>query len=288
MKTLKAKKMAELQVLKQKAEGEEEKHLFRSRYGYTWNDGNSKGNSQGRQIATVQEFLHWIICESKTPLPKPSSCLACLTGPPASGKTVTMLQIVHAAVRECIAQMEKEDGMPLLPVFVRAAELSNLMSNSDSEAVTLRQLLALFLSDSILKEKFPKGVDDLILELFDLNWILICIDGLDEAATHQERVEASIENAVADASESRSHVHLLLSTREHSFVHSCACLRLLDFNVVNLQPLDLERQLKMMQGRIPSENVETFKQQLQAMKAKNSELATSPFRSSLPALFFSV
>ena len=215
-----------------------------------------------------------------------ASGLACLTGPPAAGKTVMMQQIVYAAVNKCKAQMDQQGPAPLLPVFMRASVLSSLVSENEvkvgkSEVNELRQLLELFLIDGVQQGIFPIGVEKCILDLYDLDCILICIDGLDEAATHQELVEASIEHAVKVSADSQRRVHVLLSTREHSYVHSRACLRLGDFDVIDLQPLNQARQKQMVEGRIPSAEVDAFCEQLAAMAGRNQELATSPFLLSL-------
>jgi len=88
----------------------------------------------------------------------------------------------------------------------------------------------------------------------------------------------SIEHAVEEAAEKGRRVHLLISTREHSYVHSRMCLRLGDFSVVNLQPLDNVRRLEMVQGRLSSEQVAAFEEQLSDVKDKHLECRV-PFSS---------
>ena len=64
-----------------------------------------------------------------------------------------------------------------------------------------------------------------ILNLYDYDRVLICIDGLDEAAAHQELLEISIERAVKNAKQQKRRLHVLISTREHSMstvAHACA------------------------------------------------------------------
>ena len=273
----KEEKLAELEDLKQTAEGEEERRMLLNRYGYTLLDGYSvkrKGLSEDLLFDSAKTILAWMGTDSQTRL-------VCLTGPPASGKTVTMQQIVYAAIDEMIVQMKKGDAMPLLPVFMRAAELSTLLSEPGNNVVDFRQIVELFLDDSIRKEKFPTDVKNLILELFDLDQILICIDGLDEADKKQEFVEVRIENVVKNAMESHRHVHILLSTREHSYTHSRSCKRLLLFDVVNLQPLDKTHQTDMINRRITQERIPLFLHQLELMADKTSELLASPFLFSL-------
>ena len=105
-------------------------------------------------------------------------------------------------------------------------------------------------------------------ELFDFNLLLICIDGLDEAAAHRELVESSIDQAVRSK---RSRLRVLLSTREHSYAHSRACFRLGEFEVVKLQPLTTERRMDMIKGRMDSEKVTSFTEQLNAQAQQNPE-----------------
>jgi hypothetical protein len=284
IEAFKQQKLAELERQKQSAEGEEERNMLRSRYGFKKLERmvlkDNGGTANAKTIDSASDFLEFVTAGS-------ASGLACLIGPPASGKTVTMQQVVYAAVSKCKAQMEQQVSVPLLPVFMRAAVLSSLISENEatvgeSKVIDLRQLLELFLAHGVEQGVFPATVEKCILDLYDLDCILICIDGLDEAAAHQELVEISIEHAVKSAADSQRRVHVLLSTREHSYIHSRACLRLGDFDVVDLQPLNQARQKQMVQGRIQSaEEVDAFLQQLAAIAGRNHELAASPFLLSL-------
>jgi hypothetical protein len=120
--------------LKQSAEGEEEIRILRSRLGYMWRDGDSKGRKEEGLIDSEEEEFHLAETFLKNLLSKTGTGLACLTGPPASGKTVTMQKIVctHAATQTPDIQMEVDGTsamlpIPLLPLFMRAAELSKLL-----------------------------------------------------------------------------------------------------------------------------------------------------------------
>jgi Leucine-rich repeat (LRR) protein len=289
---------------KRDAEGEEENTILRIRYGVK----NRKSSEEEQRMQdsrpehgrdscldkkdgklskeiyfkSASQFLHCITTDSQSP----TSC-ACLTGPPASGKTVTMFQIVHAAVGLCKSTME--DGELLVPVFMRASELSkllsearatnellNLLSVPGDTGESLRHLIILFLGHYVNQKRYAPGVVEALAELFDLNLLLICIDGLDEAAAHRELVENSIDQAVR----SKRSLRVLISTREHSYAHSRACFRLGEFEVVKLQPLTSERQMDMIKGRIP-EQASSFKEQLDVRALQNPELATSPFLLSL-------
>ena len=72
-------------------------------------------------------------------------------------------------------------------------------------------------------------------------------------------IERSIDQAVQVA-KSGTPLRVLLSTREHSFTNSRECLRLGEFGVVKLQPLNASRQLDMIKRRIPREKIDRFRQ----------------------------
>jgi hypothetical protein len=289
----KEEKSKEEEKLKQDAEGEEENQIWRSRYGakertFAGEEQREK-NSATCHFNSANGFLEFITNPN-------NAQRACLTGPPASGKTATMLQTVHAAVHQCRRKMQ--GGEPLVPVFMRASELSKLLTDGraankvqellcvpDNKGDSLRRLVVLFFEGCVRQNRYPKlsGLVQGMVELFDLNLLLVCIDGLDEAAAHRELVENSIDQAVR--SQARAPLRLLLSTRKHSYAHSRACFRLGEFGVVKLQPLTRERQMDMIRRRmldffpeaIAPEKVYTFKQKLDARVQRNPELATSPF-----------
>ena len=205
----------------------------------------------GEQFGSTETFLEKFLAETR---------LACLTGPPASGKTVTMQQLVCAHVAISLDRLQKQKDLPLLPVFMRAAELTKLLAGNTKRVENMRELVATFINANVDQGTFDIGVSTQILELFDNDHVLMCIDGLDEAAQHQDLVERIIDGAVK---ENRSW-HILLSTREHSYRHSRGCLRLGAFDVVNLQPLDERRQRAMIEDRLSTDQVGTFLEQLEA------------------------
>jgi hypothetical protein len=254
IRKFKQDKSKEEEKRKQDAEGEEENQIWRSRYGVEERalagEEQRERNSATCHFNSANEFLEFITAPH-------NAQRACLTGPPASGKTVTMLQTVHAAVNQCRRKMQ--EGEPLVPVFMRASELSKLLTDGraahevqellsvpDNKGDSLRRLVVLFFEGCVQQNRYPKlsGLVQGMAELFDLNLLLICIDGVDEAAAHRELVENSIDQAVR--SQARAPLRLLLSTREHSYAHSRACFRLGEFGVVKLQPLTSERQMDMI------------------------------------------
>ena len=114
-----------------------------------------------------------------------------------------------------------------MPLFMRAAELAALLSRPGQAVGDLRQLVQLFLHDYVHKAQLGRGVVNAVMELYDLKQLLICIDGLDEAAAHRELIETCVDDAAAAGpTHAPTPMRVLLSTREHSYAHSRAMLRL--------------------------------------------------------------
>ena len=68
----------------------------------------------------------------------------------------------------------------------------------------------------------------MILKLFDEQRVLVCIDGLDEAAALREQLEVSIEHAAKESATGGKRLHVLLSTRENSYDIGAYVLDLID------------------------------------------------------------
>ena len=169
----------------------------------------------------------------------------------------------------------KDESHLSLPVFMRAAEVAalltesstaelwTLLSDHDMMASCLRQVVVLFLTHCVSKKWQGLKLDGLanvIAELFDAGALLICIDGLDEAAAHRELLERSIDQAVRWANQSSMPLRVLVSTREHSYDRSRACRRLHDLAIVKLQPLDDDRQLAMITRSLQAEMIHDFRE----------------------------
>ena len=236
---------------------------------------------EGQRIDSAGKLLDRMMTQD------PGAHQACLIGPPASGKTVTMLQIVYAAVVKYRSKTP-EGKWGLIPVFMRATELSALLSENRARGLKillmegnkkLESLRALVML--ILAHHYQQGVVKIMEKLFDLHQLLICVYGLDEAAQHRELIERSIDQAVKVV-KSGVPLRVLLSTREHSYVDSRKCLRLGEFGVVKLEPLNEIRQLDMVKRRMACpEKMDRFMQQLAKTKRRNPELSTSPLLLSL-------
>eukprot|EP00961_Rhodomonas_salina_P225203 3044813-Rhodomonas_salina.1 len=115
------------------------------------------------------------------------------------------------------------------------------------------------------------------MNLFDLGLVMVCIDGLDECGEKRELIENVIDDAVEIATKDQTPLHVLLSTREHTYSHSRKCLRLAGFDVLRVQPLDTARQMEIISSRISPGEVDDFHRQLADATATNPELSTSPF-----------
>ena len=272
IRRFKMEKNEEEERRKQAAEGEEEKRIWLRRYGLL--DSNITQTNEGESVESADRLLARLLEDVLAPR-------ACLIGPPASGKTVTMLQIVQAAVKRCSTRI-KEREPACLPIFIRAADLSDLLGRPGISAGNLRQLVLLYLSDCAGKGLCEPGAVNMVIELFDLQQVFVCIDGLDEAASYRELIETAIDEAAgSDREDARRPMRVLLSTREASYTHSRAMRRLGEFQVVKLQPLDEDRQDDMIRGRLSRDEMPNFKEQMSSTAELNPELATSPFLLSL-------
>ena len=144
-------------ALEKRSTPEEEKRIRRSRLGHDARDGDSTGSKEGGKtnadvpFYTAEKFLENFLQETR---------LACLTGPPASGKTVTMQQIVctHAATSFDNIHRQPQKDLALLPVFMRAAELPKLLSDNDKRVKNMKDLVELFVSANIHEGTFDVGV----------------------------------------------------------------------------------------------------------------------------------
>ena len=181
-----------------------------------------------------------------------------------------MHQIACAAANACSEQMKNRKGIPFLPLFMRGAELTCLLSDPEMrqrKVENLRDLVALYLAKCDLLKDLQGDADtlkSLVLNLFDFDQtdirLLIFIDGLDEAAVNKELIEACVDKSIEVAYTPHSHLRVILSTREHGYLHSCACFRLLDFDIVKMQPLDSNHQRNLIEnllrGKVARENID--------------------------------
>jgi hypothetical protein len=117
------------------------------------------------QFGSAETFLEKFLAETR---------LACLTGPPASGKTVTMQQLVRKHAATSLEHIKMQKDIPLLPVFMRAAELSRLLSDVGKvgleNVAEMRHLVKVFLDkgDFFLDEDARQRIpEDLVERIID-------------------------------------------------------------------------------------------------------------------------
>jgi len=92
MQEFKHKKKHEEDQRKKDAEGEEEKNILRQRFGIRSGEVDLGHEGEGQRNDSAGKLLDRMMTQDS------GVHQACLIGPPASGKTVTMLRIVYAAV----------------------------------------------------------------------------------------------------------------------------------------------------------------------------------------------
>jgi hypothetical protein len=126
---------------------------------------------------------------------------------------------------------------PLMPVFVRAAELSSLLRRNkmESNIESLEELIAYFVREKewshmpqenahaghyavdVSEGSIGKGssadVAELLSDMLKLNGVLVLIDGLDEAAVERGQIESWIDKSM----KTHTPLRLMVSTREYAF-----------------------------------------------------------------------
>ena len=166
--------------------------------------------------------------------------------------------------------------LPRIPLFIRAAELSAVISRHTQNAVvsmqTLEELAGLFISD-IYKDN--PAVASMMAEFLKEKYMLILIDGLDEAADNRGFIEECIDRTSCDQSHFR--LIVMVSTREYAFDSSRACRRLGTFDVVKIQSLDQDQRNDLIKRRLRGESEQTFHTQLKSVFLQSPEIAGSPF-----------
>jgi hypothetical protein len=139
----------------------------------------------------------------------------CLIGPPASGKTVTMLQVACAAADAMQRRVDRgllqDTLLPRIPIFMRAVELSTRMKQAAKHPETLEALVKIYVLERYPNPKHPR-IADMLIYFLELRRVLIFIDGLDEAAGHRCDIEKLIDKT-AEAND----MCLMVSTRDYAF-----------------------------------------------------------------------
>jgi len=186
-------------------------------------------------------------------------------------------QVASAAAR-AVDSYRMEDSvsfmLPRIPLFIRAAELSAVVSRHGQNDVfgmqTLEELAGLFIWETF---KDKPAVASMLAEFLKMKHILFLIDGLDEAADNRGFIEECIDRTSRD----QSNIRLMVSTREYAFESSRACRRLGAFNLVKIQSLDQDQRNDLIKRRLRDDSGQKFRTQLEFVLEQNPEMAGSPF-----------
>jgi len=147
-----------------------------------------------------------------------------------------MLQVACAAaasVQKCVdGGVLQETLPPRIPLFMRVAELSTLVSSSTQQLRSLAALVQLFIAHKYSHAKYP-NISGVLTEFLKLQRVLIFIDGLDKASGYWMMIEKFI-----DQTASAKDVCLMISTRDYALETSRLedCLR--EFQSVKILPFD--------------------------------------------------
>jgi hypothetical protein len=221
------------------AEGEEERRLFLRRLGYDVSKG-ADASSQAEKtdmkvIESAGMLLHRLL----------KGHFMCLIGPPASGKTVTMLQVACAAVDAMQRRVDRgllqDTLLPRIPIFMRAVELSTRMKQAAKQPETLESLVKIYVREEYPNAKHPR-IADMLIYFLELRRVLILIDGLDEAADTRHVIEKMIDHTAG-----ANDMCLMISMRDYAFETSRMQARfggfqtLGAFEAFTILPLDEQR-----------------------------------------------
>ena len=248
------------------AEGEEERRMFFRRMGYAVGAGPIVHDVHSKVIDSANKFLHMLL----------KGHFLCLLGPPACGKTINMLQVACAAaasVQKCVdGGVLQETLPPRIPLFMRAAELSTLVSSATQQVRSLEALVQLFIAHKYPHAKYP-NISGVLTEFLKLRRVLIFIDGLDEASGYRMMMENFI-----DQTASANDVCLMISTRDYAFEISRLEDRLREFESVKILPFDEGQRNRLIGRRLPdSGEAANFIAQFETVSQQTPEMATSPF-----------
>ena len=262
-------RIKEIESSKRKgAEDEEERRMFLRRMGYHVGVGTNVHDfhSNSKVIDSAHKLLHRLL----------KGYFLSLLGPPACGKTVTMLQVACAAASA--VQKYVDGGLlqatlpPRIPLFMRAAELSTLVAGATQQPRSLEALVKLFIAHTYPPKQHPR-IAWMLSEFLKLQRVLIIIDGLDEAAGNRSIIETFIDEAAA-----ANNISLMISTRDYAFETSRMQDRLCEFESVRILPLDEEQRNRLIGRRLPDcGETANFIAQLEVVSLQTPEMATSPF-----------
>eukprot|EP00961_Rhodomonas_salina_P083775 1125750-Rhodomonas_salina.1 len=229
-------------------EGQEERQSLLHRKGYLQSKAAAP-DSQSRMVSDED-----VLRESA------KGQVFCVIGPPASGKTTTLLRIATCAAENALRNPEAR-----IPLFIRASELPALLAtqteDDDGDIVSLYIARAAHLSSH-------KAV---LSSLYSAGFLFVMIDGLDEIEVHRSRIEKFLDTR-------SRYQRFLVSTRSANFVDSRIRGRLKDFSLLEMQPLDEPTARAMVALRISNEaEQEAFWADIKPVRDRSPELVYSPY-----------
>jgi len=286
------------------AEGEEERRAQLRRRGY-WDDAGAalRDSKTSRDVMKLLEEHDSGVC---------------IYGAPASGKTVSMLQINTTAASDALKYQQKALGggsggtgeeaggvplqgrergdmsdVPRVPLFIRAAELSKLMrKHGDPESTDWRDeidgdraedgdLAQFFIQRSKLVQDI-EGAGQLLSDLYEEGMLLILVDGLDEGGGHRVKIENFVAKLLQKCGglATSGASALVVSTREKNFHESVSENRLTTFARAQIQPLDEGGRQKLIEHQLRlCARADEFAECLKSMDVP--DMVGSPFLLSL-------
>ena len=229
----KKKKLEEEEARKTAAEGREERNMELRRRGYC----SAQFGDAGQGYKTDEEVLG-LVREGKMPA-------VCITGPPACGKTISMLRIATQAAQTALKKMQPvPDDMSApddigIPLFVRVSELMMYLRSNSFPGCDLVELF--------VRKRWPE-FEDVLVKLYHLERLLLIVDGLDEGAGRQKLVE----DFLGELLQRQPGAGIVISTREKHFDESRRAKRLEAFKPAQVQPLDRRGQVFPSTSQTPA------------------------------------
>lgn len=187
-----------------------------------------------------------------------------ILGPAAAGKTCLMRLLMFKAGLKAI-----KDPESLIPIFVPVATLSNFEKDMDYKLKCIRGCAINLLKKEV---RFPDNIEHMLWTCIVENKAMILLDGLDEAATNEDKTDN--QKQIISLPQKNS---ILVTSRVSGFETTEDGRPLFDsYNLAKIQPLSLEIQKQIAEKRgVTSE--EFFK----ALEGKYFELAKTPLLLSL-------
>lgn len=188
-----------------------------------------------------------------------------ILGPAAAGKTCLMRLLMFKAGLKALS---KEDES-LVPMFVPVAALSNFEKDMDYKLKCIRGCAV-----NLLKKeaRFPDAIEHMLWQCIVDNKAMILLDGLDEAATNEDKIDNQKQIIALPQKNS-----IIVTSRVSGFETTEDGRPLFDsYNLAKIQPLSIE-----IQKQIAEKRGVTSEEFTKALEGKYHELAKTPLLLSL-------